>query len=150
PGERDQTVAYYFTVVDVDVDRAIAAYRDLLTLDSNSYVAMNNLALALFSKRQYASVDSLTTRGLPLGCSNCYQILIQSKVYQGQDSAAWRIDSAYIRAFPRTPNGLGNAFWIATDQLDYPTAERLVGDIHKTFGGSPYVMETSTSALAGV
>jgi len=150
PAERDQTVAYYSTIADVDPERASAAYRDLLALDSNNYVALNNLALLLILKREYAAVDSLTTRGLPLGCGNCYQILIQSKIYQGQDSAAWRIDSVYSAAFPSSPNGPGNGFWIATNQLDYPAAERIVTGMQKRFAASPYVLENVTTALAGV
>ena len=150
PVERDLTVAYYSTVADVDPERASAAYRDLLAIDSNNFAALNNLALLLMAKRDYATVDSLTTRGLPLGCSNCYQILVQSKILQGQDSAAWRIDSAYIRAFPQTPNGPGQGFWIATNQRDYPTADRITAAMRKTFAASPYVLENLASGSAAV
>jgi len=150
PTERDLTVAYYYSVADFDVSRIIAAYRDLLTFDSTNYVALNNLALALTYQREYPAVDSLALRGIAVGCGNCYQILAQSKVYQGQDSAARRIVAEYARAYPRSPNPAGNLFWIATDARAYGEAERITTGMRRDFAGSPYVQENVESGMTAV
>jgi len=150
PTERDLTVAYYHTIADYDPARVTAAYRDLLAFDSTNYIALNNLALMLAIQRQYAATDSLVLRGIAVGCGNCYQILIQSKVYQGQDSAARRIDAEFARAFPRSPMAAGNAFWIATNERNYPEAERIANGMRKDFPTSAFVQENTEQVMTGV
>lgn len=141
PSERDQTIGYYSQFADFDIDRAMAAYRDLLTIDSNSIVGLNNLSLLLLVRRDYAAAESLLTRGLRNGCGNCYQQLVQLKVVMGQDTAARRLASEYQRAFPRGPNPEGQFFWIASAAHDYAEADRVIAKMRVDFASSPYVQE---------
>jgi tetratricopeptide (TPR) repeat protein len=141
PAERDQTVGYYSQYADYDADRAIAAYRDLLAIDSNSVVGINNLSILLIGRREYAAAESLLNHGLRIGCGNCYQQEIQLKVVLGQDTAARRLASEYQRAYPRSPNPPGQLFWIATAAHDYAEGQRIVARMRTDFASSPFVQE---------
>ena len=151
PIERDQAIAYYSQFADFDIARAEAAYRDLLTIDSNSMVGVNNLSILLTAQREYASAESLLTRGMEqLNCANCYQQDVQVKVALGQDSAARRVATAYQKAFPRSPNPLGSSFQIATSAHDYAEAQRLVGQLRADFASNPYVQEYIEQQMVGL
>jgi len=149
PSERDQTIGYYSQFADFDLARAAAAYRDLLTIDSNSIVGLNNLAIVLTTLREYAAVDSLVVRGLRVGCGNCYQQAVQLRLLLGQDTAARRIATEYQRAYPHSPNPPGQFFWIAAATHNYPEAQRIVAQMRADFASSPFVQEYIAQALTG-
>lgn len=150
PAERDQTVAYYFQVVDYDLPKASAAYRDLLALDSNYYVGLNNLSILLITQREYAAAESLLTRGIAIGCGNCYQQLIQVKLVLGQDSAARSLTGRYQRAFPNSPLAPSQRFWITTAERDYSGAEQVVAGLRKDYAGSAFVQENVQQGMTAV
>lgn len=150
PSERDQTIGYYSQYADYDADRAIAAYRDLLTIDSNSIVGLNNLSILLMAQRDYAAAESLLTRGIPVGCGNCYQQLIQLKVVLGQDTAARRIAAEYQRAYPRSPNPPGQLFWIETAGHNYAEGERIIARMRTEYASSPFVQEYIEQVMVAV
>ena len=148
PSERDQTIGYYSQFADYDPQRAVVAYRDLLTIDSNSIVGINNLAIVLSALRQYDAVDSLLRRGLTIGCGNCYQQAIQLAIMRGQDTAARRLADEYQRAYPRSPLPAGERFWIASALHQYPAAERVLAQMRTDFTSSAYVQEIVEQAAA--
>jgi tetratricopeptide (TPR) repeat protein len=150
PAERDQTVAYYFQLADFDMPKAIAAYRDLLALDSNHYVGLNNLSILLVARREYAAAESLLTRGIALGCGNCYQQIVQLKLMLGQDSAARAFLAAYQRAFPQSPLAPAQAFWITTAGRDYVGADRVLAELRKDYPGSPFVQANVQAGATAV
>lgn len=151
PSERDQTVGYYSQYADYDADRAIAAYRDLLTIDSNSIVGLNNLSILLTTaRRDYAAAESLLTRGISIGCANCYQQIIQIKIMLGQDTAVRRLAAEYQRAFPRSPNTIGQLYWIASAARDYPEADRVLAKMRTDYASSAYVQEVVEQAQVAV
>ncbi|HZH40517.1 MAG TPA: protein kinase [Gemmatimonadales bacterium] len=150
PAERDQTVAYYFQLADFDMPKAIAAYRDLLAIDSNYYVGLNNLSILLIARREYAAAESLLNRGIAVGCGNCYQQLIQVALVLGQDSAARTLTDQYQKAFPNSPVAPAQRFWITTAERDYPGAERVVAQLRKDYAGSAFVQENVQQGMTAV
>ena len=150
PAERDQTVAYYFQFADYDPIKAIAAYRDLLGLDSNGYVGLNNLSILLIARREYAAAESLLTRGIAMGCGNCYQQLIQTALILGRDSAARALTDQYQKAFPSSPVAPSQRFWIATAERDYPGAERVMAELRRDYGASAFVQENVQQGMTAV
>lgn len=151
PIERDQAVGYYSQFVDYDVPRAIAAYRDLIAIDSNDIVGVNNLSLILLIQKDYAEAESLLTRGTEqLNCGSCYQQLVQLNLALGRDSAARRIATAYQQAFPRSPYAAGSFFWIATNEHNYPEAQRIADQMLNTFPSNLYVQESVELGVVAV
>ena len=150
PAEQDQTTAYYFQLVDFDLPKAIAAYRHLISLDSNNYVGLNNLSILLVARREYAAAESLLTRGITLGCGNCYQQIIAIKLVLGQDSAARTLTDQYQRAFPRSPLAPAQRFWIATAERDYPAAERVAAELRTDYASSAFVQANVQAGMVAV
>jgi tetratricopeptide (TPR) repeat protein/tRNA A-37 threonylcarbamoyl transferase component Bud32 len=60
--ERHHAEAFYYWSVDVNVDKTVQAYRSILELDPNDYVALANLSGILEQRRQYPEAELLATR----------------------------------------------------------------------------------------
>jgi len=87
--ERYQTTAYYFYVVDYDLDKVISAYRAILELKPDDPIAPNNLAIALSQRRRWAEAEPIAQKWIDAGGSgNIYTQLVQAQLAQGKTQAA--------------------------------------------------------------
>ena len=60
--EKQAAIGFYYDVADRDPAKASAAYRTILTIDPDNNIALNNLALVLYSQRRFAEAESLAVQ----------------------------------------------------------------------------------------
>ena len=136
--ERQLTVAYYYTNVEFDRPRIVAAYRAALDVAPDNRPALNNLAIQLNNQRQYAAAESLLRRaiaGSPIPPN--YENLTESQVGQGQlDSAAATIERLAI-AFPGNPTEYDLRVALAATRRQYDSADVVVRQFAAAFRDSP-------------
>ncbi|MCC6318747.1 MAG: protein kinase [Gemmatimonadaceae bacterium] len=122
--ERLLTEAYYYMQGPVrDLDRAGAAYKSVLVLDSTSTAALNNAAVILSDgKRDYAAAESLYRRVtlLPRTFGGAFTNLAQMQIRNGHLTGLDSTVRRYREALPAS-NDLWEAEWYAAygqGQLD--------------------------------
>ena len=124
--ERQLTIAYYHTNVDVDADKVEAAYRRVLTAIPGQYIASNNLALLLLTQGRSVEAESLVTADATTAehPSNVHSQLLAAQVSQGHEQEARRTLEQLTQRFPGSPL----IVWVRAFSLqalqDLPAAER--------------------------
>ncbi|HUG28357.1 MAG TPA: tetratricopeptide repeat protein, partial [Gemmatimonadales bacterium] len=114
--ERLLTEGYYHTRgPSPDPDRALAAYEQVLLLDSTSVSAMNNAAVVYGQKRDFVRAERLYRQAiqLPRTFGGAFTNLIQVQIRNGRPPEA--LDStaaAYRQRFPNS-NDIWEAEWYA-------------------------------------
>ena len=114
--ERLLTEGYYYQNGPTpDRERAIAAYEDVIRLDSTSVSALNNVALIYATKRDYERAEASFRRavGLPNAYSGSFFNLVHNQVMNRRSAAT--IDSTVARFHARFPtnNDGWEADWYA-------------------------------------
>ncbi|MFL5496261.1 MAG: protein kinase domain-containing protein [Gemmatimonadales bacterium] len=104
--ERQLTIAYYYSAVDMDPAKEEAAYRRVLAISPENSVAVNNLALLLAKVGRPAEAESLITPAVRASPSpgNMYLQLIAAQLGQGHDEDARRSLDQMMRQVPILPN----------------------------------------------
>jgi tetratricopeptide (TPR) repeat protein len=128
PGaERDLAVAYYYGVVEGDLEKEAAAYRSLLQREPDNATALNNLALTYNSTRRYAAAESLATRALRTGTAAQYLFqLIVAQIAQGHfEDARATVARALDSLPPGTPAREQHPAFLATALRDYAAADSI-------------------------
>ena len=151
--ERDLTTAYYYSDVDYDPGKVVAAYRAALELDPNNDIALNNLALelALGAQRQYSAAESLVVHGINLGYGGVYYgNAVAFEIQQGHYSDAEATLERYARAAPHDPGVLQTRILLASARHDYITANHAARELQQTFGASSVWRERASSFLAAL
>ena len=113
--ERLLTEGYYYTAGPKrDRDKAIAAYQAALVIDSTSTSALNNLAVVLGQKREYASAEAIYKRvaALPHTYGGAFTNLLQEQIRLGHISGLDSTRVAFHKRFP-TSAALGAGDWYA-------------------------------------
>ncbi len=103
--ERGMLVGYYYgSGPGRDRVKAIAAYEGILKQYPQDGAAINNLALALASRREFARAESLYRRGLELdlNAQTRYVNLIEQLLHNGKISDAERLIGEAQKRFPNT------------------------------------------------
>ncbi len=111
--ERDLTEGYYYTRGPKrDREKAIAAYEAALVLDSTSTSALNNLAVVLGEKREYARAEAIYKRviALPHTYGGAFTNLMQEEIRLGHISGLDSTKAAFHARFP-TSAQLGMGDW---------------------------------------
>jgi eukaryotic-like serine/threonine-protein kinase len=103
--ERELTTAYYYSTVDSRGDQEEAAYRRILAIDPENYIAVNNLSLLLTQLGRYAEAESLAAAGVQRkrATGNLYFQLIDAQTGQGHFDDARRTLDAFAKARPGAP-----------------------------------------------
>ena len=102
PVERYLAEALYFSNVEPDNDRAIAAYRAVLDFDPDETAALNNLGLMLNREERFAEAEVVLRQGLErTGRRTFYDNLFESQTAQGKWAAA---ESTLALAETRLPS----------------------------------------------
>jgi tetratricopeptide (TPR) repeat protein len=113
--ERLLTEGYYYTRGPrPDDDRALAAYEEVIRLDSNSTSGLNNAAVIYGDKRDYERAEQLYRRvvRLPRTFGGAFTNLIQEQIRNGRVEALDSTVAAFRTRFPES-NDLWEGEWYA-------------------------------------
>jgi tetratricopeptide (TPR) repeat protein/tRNA A-37 threonylcarbamoyl transferase component Bud32 len=147
--ERYLATAYYFSFVENDRDRAVAAYRAALQLDPTDQASLNNLAVELSAWGQYDEADSLIRVGLQTSRSaSLYSVLTNVQLGQRRGDSALAVLDQLRRDLPGTPEEpvLRAAVLSATGRYDSATV--LYGAVLASPGAPPLVAQNASMGLA--
>ena len=122
--ERNLTVGYYHGFVSDDPAKVVAAYRAVLEIDPDNYIALNNLAIALTDQRRFVEAESLalrTTRFSP--GSPGWLNTVQAQLAQGKQDEARATLEVYRRQAPASPWPELLSTGVALAARDFDSAE---------------------------
>jgi tetratricopeptide (TPR) repeat protein/tRNA A-37 threonylcarbamoyl transferase component Bud32 len=113
--ERLLTEGYYYTRGGtIDRDKAITAYEAALVIDSTSTSALNNLAVVVSQKREWARAEALYRRvtKLPRTFGGAFTNLMSMQIALGHISGLDSTRQAYRARFPNnTSLGRADGYW---------------------------------------
>jgi tetratricopeptide (TPR) repeat protein len=124
--ERQLAIAYYFGVVDYQPDKHEAAYRRILEIDPENYIATNNLALFLSTRGRHVEAESLSVPRVTKerAPSNQYYQLLNAQLGQGHFDDARRTVDDLGRLAPTSPTYLRSKAWVLAATGAYDSAQR--------------------------
>ncbi len=133
PLERQLAIANYYTSVENDPDRAIAAYKAALEVNPNDRTALNNLALMYRDQARWEDAEATARRATAVDRSwFSYGHLAFALVAQGRyaeaDSALRELD----RYVPGQPRGLAMQAQLRSAQGDYAGADSILRVIQQS------------------
>jgi eukaryotic-like serine/threonine-protein kinase len=147
--ERDLATGYYFAFVDYDPDKVIAAYRSALATDPDNRVALNNLAVQLITRRQYAQAESLAIRASRLGRAASFWInIVDAQIAQGHLGDAEQTIDRFNQVSPGSPYAIGTRYWLAGARRDLAGSESTLVRI-RTQNRNSQLWQTVTTRLLG-
>jgi tetratricopeptide (TPR) repeat protein len=125
PVERLSAEAYYYSSVVVDFDETIRAYRLLLERDPDDATALNNLALALNIRGQYAEAEALTRHGIEVAPSvqPLYHNLMEALASQDRMDEAAQVATLALSNMPESPWGPLAVAWAPAMRRDLRAAD---------------------------
>jgi len=124
--ERQLAIAYYSSIVDYQPERQEAAYRRILEMDPDNYIAANNLALHLTTVGRHAEAESLSAVRVrkERSPSNQYYQLINAQLGQGRFDATRQTLEELGRLGPNSTTYLRSRAWVLTATGVYDSAQR--------------------------
>jgi tetratricopeptide (TPR) repeat protein len=138
PLERHLATAYYFSEVEIDRDRTIDAYRSVLEIDPDDDTALNNLAIQLQGRREFAEAEALLRRSIATGAIyQNYVNLMAAMMAQGRWAEAESVMAEFEQRWPGHPAGLFVRIALATGRRDYDAAEQTLRPAWESMKGSP-------------
>ena len=128
----------YYSWVDYDLTKRIAAFRSALAPDSENSIAMVNLGWALRPLRAWVAVESIAVRGMRLRhIWQDAQLAIMAEVAQGHLGDAQANVERYARGSPTSPRILVWRALLAAEKGDYAAAEQEFDRLGREQQGSP-------------
>jgi len=149
--ERDLAIGYYYSYVELDRAKVIAAYRAVLAIDPDNLVALNNLSIPLMELRRYAEAESLVGRASRLRRGSSFSLnTIRAQVAQGHLVEAQATADRFSASAPGSPYADGIQSLLARVRRDLPTSERMLRLAREHRGESRFFRSVTARALAGV
>ena len=150
--ERQLAIAYYHSKVDVDQEKEEAAYRRVLAIQPDNYVATNNLALLLLQRGQAAEAESLIEPAIRLRpeADNMMLQLLFAQVMQGHDADVRATLDSMARRGPDLSMFIWARGMAMTAMGDYDQAERAFELNRKASGADPGELSAAYQGLARV
>ena len=149
--ESDLASGYYHQFVDYDADAVVASYRAALSVDPDNSVALNNLAVQLARRRQYAEAESLAIRASRVGRSSAFTMnAVVAQIAQGHYEAATASIARFAAVAPGSPTLMLIRANLALSQGDYPAGVRLLEQLRAANRASPEWQANTGTALARV
>src|SRR2546425_350265 len=125
PLERYLAEGFYYSFADFDPSKIESAYRAALELDPENQFALNNLALALATRRKFAEAESLALRGIATTPSapTLYLNAVGAQIGQGNLAAAARTVGLFAQRAPRNPFAFMLRAGLFSAQREFDSAE---------------------------
>jgi tetratricopeptide (TPR) repeat protein len=99
--ERYLIEAYYYGWPEYDGARLASAYRSVLALDPENYIALNNLAVYMSHTQQWGEQESLALRAVEMsGVFMAYNGAYRAQLAQGKFTEARATIDRYVEAHP--------------------------------------------------
>ncbi len=124
--ERQLATAYYFSLVDSQPDKEAAAYRRILEINPDNYIALNNLAIHLSSFGHQVEAESLAAVAARVDRrpGNQYYQLINAQLGQGHFDAARHSLEELRKLGPTSSTYLRSKAWVLSATGSYDSAQR--------------------------
>ena len=124
--ERLLTTAFYFYTVELDPDRQIQSYEQVLQRWPDDKTALNNVALAYLQRRRFADAERVTRHGTEVSpnVSVLWTNLVRSQIAQGHFAAADSTVTRMHRTAPTLRNRHVIDFSLAWAKGDYKAASK--------------------------
>ena len=132
--ERLNTIAYYYTAVEVDPNRAISAYEQLLARWPDDVTSLNNVATQYFIKRRFGDAERVARRGLDVSPNTgvLWFNLIDAQTAQGHFPSADSSLARWAQVAPDTRLRYQVAFRVALARTDYDAAWEYADSVGQT------------------
>jgi tetratricopeptide (TPR) repeat protein len=130
--ERQLTIAGYFSYGPTpDESRVLEAYEAILTRDPDNTTALNNAAVYLQNRRQFARAESLASRASQIRPSVVVyrQNVISSLVSQGRTADGAAAVSDAERAAPGSPYVAQMRAWVVSEEGRLDDAEHITDSL---------------------
>jgi tetratricopeptide (TPR) repeat protein len=137
--ERQLTFAGYYTYgLDVDEERAFAAYEAVLARDSLNAVALNNSAntLAKRGENEKALRYFIRAAAQPGGSAIQFSNAVPAAIRLGRWDTADSLIEEFSRRFPNNPVALRQPAFMAAVRGDFDQAEKLANEMEPRITGS--------------
>ena len=149
--ERQLTIAGYFSYGPTpDESRVLEAYEAILARDPDNTTALNNAAVYLQNRRQFARAESLASRATLIRPSVVVyrQNVISSLVSQGRTADGAAAVSEAERAAPGSPYVAQMRAWVVGEEGRLDDAERITDSLRSARPGDPVVQRDALMGLA--
>jgi eukaryotic-like serine/threonine-protein kinase len=122
--ERHLTEANYFSEIESDRSKTIAAYLDVLRIAPDDRAGLNNLANEYMAVEDFDRARELYRRAVdgPGRSNTAYQNLVRVQIGAGDFAGAERVYGEYAAAYPDDANLPEARFWASFVQGDMETA----------------------------
>ncbi|HSR42322.1 MAG TPA: hypothetical protein VLL48_09125, partial [Longimicrobiales bacterium] len=122
--ERYLAEAYYYSTVEEDRGRTIAAYQNVLRVAPDDRAALNNLANEYQAIEDFERARELYRRAVdgPGRSNTAYQNLVRNRIGADDFEGAWQVYLEYEDAYPNEVNLPESRFWAAYVNDDLETA----------------------------
>jgi len=137
--ERQLTYAGYYTYgLEVDEEKALAAYEAVLARDSLNAIALNNAANSHAKRRDNETALRYYTRAAsqPGGSAVVFSNAVPTAMRLGRFDIADSIGQDFVRRFPNNPVALRGPAHIAAVRGEFDRAEQLAKEIEPRISGS--------------
>ena len=141
--ERYLTIAgYYQYGPKPDRARIISAYESLLEIDPVNVAALNNLAVHVSYRREFARAEELAKRAIAQQpAAVFYNNAFWNQVAQGKLDEARQTAAAFGVALPRNPNSAGVRATLLASQGDYAGASQISDSLRRARMNEPVVRQ---------
>lgn len=143
--ERYLTIAgYYQYGPRPDRARIISAYESLLEIDPTNVAALNNLAVQMRARREWARAEELARRALAQqSAAVFFNNAAWSQMAQGKLDEAGRTLEAYRAALPRNPGVALATVLLHHLRGEYDAAEQATDSLRRARAGEPTVLQNT-------
>jgi tetratricopeptide (TPR) repeat protein len=152
PVERYLAEAWYYSDVEFDRSRVVAAYRSALETDPDETTALNNLAWQYNSQRRWIEAEELALRAIDIETAPQYFVnAVAAQIGQGKMAEAAQTAALFEERAPGQPFGELLAVFLAESQDEFDRVETRLDAMEELTGGSPWwtsVAEWWSGALA--
>jgi tetratricopeptide (TPR) repeat protein len=122
--ERLVTTAFYYSNVELDHDKTISAYEQVLERWPDDIPALNNIALEYFTKRRFQDAERVTRHGVTVSPNTAvlWANLLRAQGLQGHFDAADSTLERWAAAAPEARIRFISGFQLALARGDYARA----------------------------
>jgi tetratricopeptide (TPR) repeat protein len=130
------------------VARLRSAYESLLEIDPLHFAALNNLAVEMMARREFAKAEELAKRAMTQQAAGVvFQNVINAQARQGNMHEAQQTLDAYAKALPRNPGRANLAANFHALAGDYAAAARVQDSLRQARVNEPVVRQSADFAL---